>query len=88
MGETLIVVITETGQYLFNVLVVGAVTETGSVASFSNDGDCVDVYAPGTNILGADAVGGMVVRSGTSNVSVCKNNWLATVQIKGTRSGA
>lgn len=32
-----------------NVLVVGSLDDDGHLAKFSNHGDCVDVYAPGTN---------------------------------------
>lgn len=34
-----------------NVLVVGSVDQNNHLAKFSNYGKCVDVYAPGTNIL-------------------------------------
>lgn len=34
-----------------DAIVVGAITESLELASFSNSGACVSVYAPGTNVL-------------------------------------
>jgi photosystem II stability/assembly factor-like uncharacterized protein len=51
-----------------NVLAVGATLSTGDMlASFSNYGVCVPVYAPGTNILSAYTDGGYTIsNNGTS----------------------
>ena len=50
------------------VLTVGATTETDQRASFSNYGPCVDLFAPGANILSAWHAGttSAAVTSGTS----------------------
>jgi serine protease len=48
------------------ILVVGACDPEGRRADFSNFGEEVDVYAPGTDILSASADGGLVEMSGTS----------------------
>lgn len=47
-------------------LTVGASNRFDQVAFFSNYGDCVDVYAPGFDILSAWTGGGYKVASGTS----------------------
>jgi subtilisin family serine protease len=49
-------------------LTVGASDPTDTRASFSNYGDCVDIFAPGTNIVSAKATdpAGSTVMSGTS----------------------
>ncbi|CAG8472586.1 2628_t:CDS:2 [Paraglomus brasilianum] len=52
-------------------LVVGATNSDDTVAKYSNIGDCVDIYAPGTNIVSAwkDGTTSTHVRSGTSMAS-------------------
>jgi hypothetical protein len=59
-----------------NVFTVAASTITDAKASFSNWGSCVDIYAPGTNILSAYAgtPTGLATMSGTS---------MATPQVAG-----
>jgi len=51
-----------------DALTVGSVGQAGSVSSFSNTGDCVDVYAPGENVISASHVDdtSLVTLSGTS----------------------
>jgi subtilisin family serine protease len=53
------------------VMTVGAVEDNDTIASFSNDGPCVDIFAPGVSILGAgtgsDAA--FATNSGTSMAS-------------------
>jgi len=51
-----------------SVLTVGATTTTDERSSFSNFGTCVDLFAPGSNIAGADyaSSSGGVYMSGTS----------------------
>lgn len=48
------------------VMTVAATTETDSEAGFSSFGQCVDIWAPGTNIPTTDLGGGIVTSSGTS----------------------
>jgi len=52
-------------------LVVGATNSDDTVAKYSNIGDCVDIYAPGTNIVSIwnDGTTSTHVRSGTSMAS-------------------
>lgn len=47
-------------------LTVAASTEDDEQASFSNRGECVELYAPGQDILSARIGGGSVTMSGTS----------------------
>ncbi|MGW0859477.1 S8 family peptidase [Streptomyces sp. NPDC002690] len=47
-------------------LTVAASTDDDEQASFSNRGDCVEIYAPGQDILSARIGGGSVTMSGTS----------------------
>lgn len=49
-------------------ITVGATTETDARAAFSNYGTCVDLFAPGTNIMSAwyASAAGTVTSSGTS----------------------
>lgn len=48
------------------VMTVAATTAAGSEASFSSFGRCVDIWAPGVDILTTDLGGGIVTSSGTS----------------------
>lgn len=48
------------------VLVVAATDEQGREASFSNSGNCVDIWAPGVDVLSTSFTGGTAVLSGTS----------------------
>lgn len=48
------------------VMTVAATDETDAEASFSSFGDCVDIWAPGTNIPVTDLGGGIATSSGTS----------------------
>ena len=48
------------------VMTVAATTQNDSEASFSSFGRCVDIWAPGVDILTADLGGGTVTSSGTS----------------------
>ena len=52
-----------------NVIVVGALDDTGTKASFSNYGDSVDVIAPGVKIPSAYKEGGYRTSSGTSQAA-------------------
>ena len=45
---------------------VGASDNSDGIASFSNVGPCVDIFAPGTGVISADATGGTQGLSGTS----------------------
>ncbi|WP_415060187.1 S8 family peptidase [Flavobacterium sp.] len=49
-----------------NILVVGAMNENGSKASFSNFGNKLDLVAPGTNILTTDLYNNVILEQGTS----------------------
>lgn len=51
------------------VLTVGATTQTDGVATFSNYGPCVSLFAPGQDIVSAKLGGGSVAKSGTSMAS-------------------
>lgn len=51
------------------VLVTGATDSNDLAASFSNDGLCVDIWAPGVNIPSLKLGGGVVAMSGTSMAS-------------------
>jgi subtilisin family serine protease len=48
------------------VMTTGATDSSNTEASFSNSGSCVDVYAPGVNILSTNMGGGTSTKSGTS----------------------
>jgi subtilisin family serine protease len=48
------------------VITVGATTSSDTKASFSNWGDCVDIWAPGVGILSTRNGGGTTTMSGTS----------------------
>ena len=48
------------------VMTVAATTSTDAEADFSNYGRCVDIWAPGADILTTDLGGGTVTSSGTS----------------------
>ena len=48
------------------VMTVAATAANNTEASFSNFGSCVDIWAPGVDILTDDLGGGLVVSSGTS----------------------
>ncbi|MEV6400246.1 S8 family peptidase [Streptomyces sp. NPDC051907] len=52
-----------------NAFTVGASDEQDDEASFSNYGTCLDIYAPGTNIVSARLGGGSVAHNGTSMAS-------------------
>jgi len=57
-----------------NAMTVGASNQNDTVATYSNYGECVDLYAPGTHILSAgnsDATDTNTL-SGTSVASPCK----------------
>ncbi|MFM2344358.1 MAG: hypothetical protein RLZZ210_968 [Pseudomonadota bacterium] len=54
---------------LDGVITVGAVNNKGEEASFSNYGECVDVWAPGVDILSTGLSGGTATMSGTSMAS-------------------
>jgi subtilisin family serine protease len=51
------------------IVVVGALTATASKASFSNWGECVDIWAPGVNVLSTWPGSTMKTLSGTSMAS-------------------
>jgi aqualysin 1 len=51
------------------ILTVGATTKRDQKASFSNRGSCVDIWAPGVNILSTKLNGGITTMSGTSMAS-------------------
>jgi len=48
------------------VITVGATAANDSRPGFSNYGNCVDVWAPGHQVLSADLLGGTSTRTGTS----------------------
>lgn len=50
------------------IICVGATTRTDHVATFSNYGSCVDIFAPGKDIMGAvhNLPNGFIVQDGTS----------------------
>ncbi|KAF3912794.1 Cerevisin [Arthrobotrys entomopaga] len=48
------------------VINVGAISMSDRLQEFSNVGDCVDIFAPGDNVMTADINGGFVLSSGTS----------------------
>lgn len=53
-----------------NIVVVAATDQNDALASFSNFGaTCVDLGAPGVNILSDDTVGGVVFGNGTSQAT-------------------
>ncbi len=54
---------------LNGLITVAALNENGSEAYFSNYGSCVDVWAPGVNVLSTDIKGGTSTKSGTSMAS-------------------
>jgi len=45
---------------------VGSTTSSDTMSSFSNYGSCIDIFAPGSNIVSARMGGGQVALSGTS----------------------
>jgi aqualysin 1 len=51
------------------ILTVGATNKKDKRASFSNHGSCVDIWAPGVNILSTKRGGGTTTKSGTSMAS-------------------
>lgn len=51
------------------VITVGATTSSDRRASFSNDGDCVELWAPGVRIPSLAVGGGVTMSSGTSMAS-------------------
>jgi subtilisin family serine protease len=50
-------------------ITVGATDDIDYIASFSNVGGCVDIFAPGVDILSANISGGLTRKSGTSMAS-------------------
>lgn len=52
-----------------DVITVGATNIYDELPSFSNRGECVDIYAPGDEIVGADLHGGLKRLRGTSMAS-------------------
>ncbi|GIJ48420.1 hypothetical protein Val02_53060 [Virgisporangium aliadipatigenens] len=52
-----------------DAITVGATDEIDYAASFSNLGDCLDIFAPGVNITSAAKDGGSVAFNGTSMAS-------------------
>lgn len=52
-----------------SAITVGATTNLDQIASYSNTGSCVDIYAPGSSILSASIDGGSTTLSGTSMAS-------------------
>ncbi|MDY7232793.1 S8 family peptidase [Hyalangium rubrum] len=52
-----------------NVTTVGSTASNDTRSSFSNIGSCVDIYAPGSNILSTSSSGGTATMSGTSMAS-------------------
>ncbi|KAH8834565.1 peptidase S8/S53 domain-containing protein [Flagelloscypha sp. PMI_526] len=62
--------------------VVGASTEWNQDAVFSNRGKCVDVWAPGTHIIGTDAHGGYNSRDGTDQSSAIVTGIIAGILSK------
>eukprot|EP00123_Amoebidium_parasiticum_P012185 comp21181_c0_seq1/m.28722 comp21181_c0_seq1/g.28722 ORF comp21181_c0_seq1/g.28722 comp21181_c0_seq1/m.28722 type:complete len:454 (-) comp21181_c0_seq1:362-1723(-) len=52
-----------------DAIAVGATDRYDTMASYSNYGECVDIYAPGTNILSTWKDCGYAVNSGTSMAS-------------------
>ena len=65
---------TDTKYYpgaLPGVIAVGAVDDTGQVASFTSYGAPITVVAPGVNVLSSYARGRYAVASGTSQASPC-----------------
>lgn len=71
---------------------VGAIDSQGQKASFSNYGQCVDVYAPGQDIMSAYPQGGYALMSGTSmaapilaGVWSLKTDWDSRAVVKNAR---
>lgn len=52
-----------------NAVTVGATTNTDAMASYSNFGRCLDLFAPGSAIVSSNLSGGSVSLSGTSMAS-------------------
>jgi subtilisin family serine protease len=48
------------------VIAVGATDSLGGIATFSNNGLEVDIWAPGTDVISTDMAGGFGIASGTS----------------------
>lgn len=48
---------------------VGATTSSDAMASYSNFGRCLDIFAPGSNIISSNLTGGSVSFNGTSMAS-------------------
>ncbi len=51
------------------VITSAAIDSTGAEAAFSNYGMCVDVWAPGVNVVSTSRTGGTATMSGTSQAS-------------------
>jgi len=49
-----------------SAITVGSTSDDDNRSYFSNYGDCLDIYAPGSNIESADNDGGFIIYSGTS----------------------
>jgi subtilisin family serine protease len=52
-----------------NAITVGATGKNDSIASYSNHGQCLDLFAPGSAIVSSNLTGGSVSFSGTSMAS-------------------
>jgi len=52
-----------------DAVTIGATTSTDAMASYSNFGKCLDLFAPGSNIVSSNLNGGFVSYSGTSMAS-------------------
>jgi subtilisin family serine protease len=65
-----------------SAIVVGCFNALNGVCSYSNEGNCVTLYAPGDSILGVRNTGGVVSKSGTSMASPHASGVAATVYQK------